>query len=59
VRVQRDGASDLEGTALDLTGDGHLVVRTGSGDVAVAAGDVVHLRVAASGDADRGGAGGP
>jgi hypothetical protein len=34
----------LAGTAVDVTGEGHLVVDTGTGRKTVAAGDVVHLR---------------
>ncbi len=45
-RVRVDlGADDVEGTAVDITSDGHLVVECGPGDRRVlAAGDVVHLR---------------
>ncbi|MGH9095867.1 MAG: biotin--[acetyl-CoA-carboxylase] ligase, partial [Acidimicrobiales bacterium] len=45
VRVQLpDG--QIEGTATDLTGEGHLVVATDGGSRTVVAGDVVHLRPA-------------
>ena len=45
-RVRVDlGADDVEGTAVDVTGDGHLVVETAEGDRrTLAVGDVVHLR---------------
>lgn len=45
-RVRIDlGADDLEGTAVDVTAEGHLVVQTMEGDRrTVAVGDVVHLR---------------
>jgi BirA family biotin operon repressor/biotin-[acetyl-CoA-carboxylase] ligase len=45
-RVRVDlGPHDVEGTAVDVTGEGHLVVETPEGDRRVfAAGDVVHLR---------------
>ena len=50
VSVQlHDGAFD--GTALDVTDQGHLVVSTREGSRTVAAGDVVHLRAAAGGAA--------
>ncbi len=43
VRVELpDGV--LDGTAVDLTAEGHLVVDTAAGRRVVAAGDVVHLR---------------
>ena len=42
---------DFVGTALDVTDHGHLVVATDEGARVVAAGDVVHLRAAAGGDA--------
>lgn len=47
-RVRVDlGADDVEGTAVDVTPDGHLVVATDSGDRrTLAVGDVVHLRPA-------------
>jgi BirA family biotin operon repressor/biotin-[acetyl-CoA-carboxylase] ligase len=44
VRVERSGADPLVGRAIDLTAEGHLVVETAGGQVAVAAGDVVLLR---------------
>jgi BirA family transcriptional regulator, biotin operon repressor / biotin---[acetyl-CoA-carboxylase] ligase len=45
-RVRVDlGADDLEGTAVDITTDGHLVVDTEAGRRTVAVGDVVHLRL--------------
>ncbi|HWJ63740.1 MAG TPA: biotin--[acetyl-CoA-carboxylase] ligase [Acidimicrobiales bacterium] len=45
-RVRIDlGADDLEGTAVDVTDEGHLVVETLEGDRrTIAVGDVVHLR---------------
>ena len=47
-RVRVDlGADEVEGTAVDVTGDGHLVVETPEGDRrTLAVGDVVHLRPA-------------
>jgi BirA family biotin operon repressor/biotin-[acetyl-CoA-carboxylase] ligase len=47
-RVRVDlGADEVEGTAVDVTGEGHLVVETAEGDRRVlAVGDVVHLRPA-------------
>lgn len=49
VEVSLDGGTVLRGAAVALTEDGHLVVRTPSGEVTVAAGDVVHLRAAPGG----------
>lgn len=48
-RVRVDlGSDDVEGTAVDITDEGHLVVRTLDGDHrTLAVGDVVHLRPAA------------
>jgi BirA family biotin operon repressor/biotin-[acetyl-CoA-carboxylase] ligase len=45
-RVRIDlGADDLEGTAVDITAEGHLVVDTVDGERrTIAVGDVVHLR---------------
>lgn len=45
-RVRVDlGTSDVEGTAVDVTDDGHLVVETADGERRTfAVGDVVHLR---------------
>ncbi len=45
-RVRVDlGADDLEGTAVDVTAEGHLVIETLEGERrTVAVGDVVHLR---------------
>jgi len=45
-RVRVDlGADDVEGTAVDVTGEGHLVVETAEGGHrTLAVGDVVHLR---------------
>lgn len=45
-RVRIDlGADDIEGTALDVTGDGYLVVETSAGERrTLAVGEVVHLR---------------
>jgi BirA family biotin operon repressor/biotin-[acetyl-CoA-carboxylase] ligase len=47
-RVRVDlGADDVEGTAVDVTSEGHLVVETVEGDRrTLAVGDVVHLRPA-------------
>lgn len=44
VHVERPGEAPLEGTAADITAQGHLVVEGPSGPVTVSAGDVVHLR---------------
>jgi BirA family biotin operon repressor/biotin-[acetyl-CoA-carboxylase] ligase len=44
VRVELPGGRSETGTAVGLDGDGRLVVRTGDGDRAFGAGDVVHLR---------------
>jgi len=46
VRVELAGGGSLTGTAVGLTGSGHLVVETGRGPREVTAGDVVHLRPA-------------
>jgi len=46
VRVERTGFEPLVGRAVDVRDDGLLVVASEHGDVAVAAGDVVHLRPA-------------
>jgi BirA family biotin operon repressor/biotin-[acetyl-CoA-carboxylase] ligase len=45
-RVRVDlGSRDVEGTAVDITDEGHLVVETPEGDQqAFAVGDIVHLR---------------
>ncbi|HET6952014.1 MAG TPA: biotin--[acetyl-CoA-carboxylase] ligase [Acidimicrobiales bacterium] len=45
-RVRVDlGGGEVEGTAVDITAEGHLVVETGAGERrTVAVGDVVHLR---------------
>ena len=45
VRVELAGGR-IEGTATDVTDEGHLVVATGTGSETVVAGDVVHLRPA-------------
>lgn len=46
-RVRVDlGSDEVEGDAVDVTSEGHLVVRTPAGDRTVAVGDVVHLRPA-------------
>jgi len=47
-RVRVDlGTTDVEGTAVDVTDEGHLVVETADGDRrTLAVGDVVHLRPA-------------
>jgi BirA family biotin operon repressor/biotin-[acetyl-CoA-carboxylase] ligase len=44
VRVELNGSSTIEGTAVRLAEDGTLVVRTSGGEREVSAGDVVHLR---------------
>ncbi|MGO1768562.1 MAG: biotin--[acetyl-CoA-carboxylase] ligase [Microbacterium sp.] len=46
VRVSLPDGSDLLGTAADIDEEGRLVVRSDGRDVAVAAGDVVHVRPA-------------
>ncbi len=44
VRIESPG-NDLEGTAVEISSEGHLLVQDASGEVhTVAAGDVVHLR---------------
>ncbi len=48
VRVETAAGGAVTGVARELDGDGRLVVATAAGDVAVAAGDVAHLRPAAS-----------
>ncbi|HVX20207.1 MAG TPA: biotin--[acetyl-CoA-carboxylase] ligase [Acidimicrobiales bacterium] len=50
VRVDLPDGS-IDGTAVDLTDDGHLVVDTAAGRRTVAAGDVVHLRPSGGGPA--------
>jgi BirA family transcriptional regulator, biotin operon repressor / biotin---[acetyl-CoA-carboxylase] ligase len=44
VRVVLVSGEAVEGTAVDLTPDGHLLVDTGEGEEEVTAGDVHHLR---------------
>lgn len=44
VRVDVPGGTAVEGRAMDVDDAGRLVVQTASGTVALAAGDVVHLR---------------
>ena len=44
VRVDLPGGGVLDGTATDLDGSGRLVVAAATGEVAVGAGDVVHVR---------------
>jgi BirA family biotin operon repressor/biotin-[acetyl-CoA-carboxylase] ligase len=44
VRVELPGSRVLHGTAVDVDVEGRLVVADGTTDVAVAAGDVVHVR---------------
>jgi BirA family biotin operon repressor/biotin-[acetyl-CoA-carboxylase] ligase len=53
-RVRVDlGGDDVDGTAIDVTADGHLVVETLGGDRrTIAVGDVVHLRAGIGGTAD-------
>ncbi|MEU3402256.1 biotin--[acetyl-CoA-carboxylase] ligase [Streptomyces filamentosus] len=47
IRAELPGERALEGEAVDLDGDGRLVVATeGGGTEAVGAGDIVHLRAA-------------
>lgn len=43
VRIEL-GTTTVEGTAVDVTDDGHLVVATDDGDRTFAVGDVTHLR---------------
>lgn len=45
VRVQQPGGGVLRGRAVEIAGDGTLVVEDGGVRTSVAAGDVVHLRV--------------
>ena len=44
VRVQRTDGTSILGTAVDIDGSGRLVVAGDSGEVAIDAGDVFHLR---------------
>ncbi|HEU4568212.1 MAG TPA: biotin--[acetyl-CoA-carboxylase] ligase [Marmoricola sp.] len=44
VRVELPGQAPVEGEAVDVDRDGRLVVRTGTGQLEVGAGDVVHVR---------------
>jgi BirA family biotin operon repressor/biotin-[acetyl-CoA-carboxylase] ligase len=44
VRVELPGGGALAGAAVDVDDVGRLVVRTASGETAVSAGDVVHVR---------------
>lgn len=44
VRVQRTDGTSILGTAVDIDGSGRLVVADDSGEVAIDAGDVFHLR---------------
>lgn len=44
VRVEVPGGSAVEGEAVGVDAEGRLVVRGAAGDLALAAGDVVHLR---------------
>lgn len=46
VRVDLPGGQPLTGTAIDIDATGRLVVRTATGEVAVGAGDVIHVRSA-------------
>jgi BirA family biotin operon repressor/biotin-[acetyl-CoA-carboxylase] ligase len=46
VRVDLPAGTAIEGRATALDADGRLVVATGSGEVAIAAGDVTHARIA-------------
>jgi BirA family biotin operon repressor/biotin-[acetyl-CoA-carboxylase] ligase len=45
VRVELPGGQVLSGEAVDVDPDGRLVVRSSASEVAVAAGDVVHVRL--------------
>ena len=45
VRAELPGQQPIVGRAVDIDASGRLVVRTGSGDVAVGAGEVTHLRM--------------
>ena len=45
VRAELPGQPPIVGRAVDIDASGRLVVRTGSGDVAVGAGEVTHLRM--------------
>ncbi|MEE6273037.1 biotin--[acetyl-CoA-carboxylase] ligase [Georgenia sp. MJ206] len=49
VRVDLPGGGTVTGTGTDLDDHGHLLVATAAGEVAVLAGDVVHLRGATAG----------
>jgi BirA family transcriptional regulator, biotin operon repressor / biotin---[acetyl-CoA-carboxylase] ligase len=44
VSVDFPGGTTVTGTALDVDADGRLLLRTAEGQLAVSAGDVVHLR---------------
>ena len=44
VRVQRTDGTSIVGTAVDIDGSGRLIVAGDSGEVAIDAGDVFHLR---------------
>jgi BirA family biotin operon repressor/biotin-[acetyl-CoA-carboxylase] ligase len=44
VRVELPGGAVVSGTAVDIDPDGRLLVDTGNGVYAVAAGDVIHVR---------------
>ena len=44
VRVQRTDGTSIVGTAVDIDGSGRLIVAGDSGEVAIEAGDVFHLR---------------
>jgi len=44
VRVEFPGGDAARGTALDIDAEGRLLLRTADGQLAVSAGDVVHLR---------------
>ncbi len=46
VRVERPGAAPTTGRATGIAADGRLLVATAAGEVAVDAGDVVHVRPA-------------
>jgi BirA family biotin operon repressor/biotin-[acetyl-CoA-carboxylase] ligase len=53
LRVERPTGPALEGTAVDVTDAGHLVVDAGGERVAVAVGDVVHVRPSRGGSRTR------
>ncbi|HLT09687.1 MAG TPA: biotin--[acetyl-CoA-carboxylase] ligase, partial [Micromonosporaceae bacterium] len=44
VRADLPGADPLTGRAVDIDGDGRLVIATSTGERAVGAGEIIHLR---------------